>query len=145
MRGVRPRPGPYGWPNGQEPPRSWKWHKLHDRPDDPPEPPPLPFPGQPRSELMARCVVPSPPPLPEDVAKPDGPSPGALRQRKHRRREAEGLAVVGIEVDTNAVAEAAIASGTLSEQESANPARIKATLEGVIRAWAAGWRVTRDS
>jgi hypothetical protein len=59
----------------------------------------------------------------------------ALRQRKRRERQRDGLIVLPVEVDAVALAEALIAAKFLQPQEYDDRDALRRRLEHVIRLW----------
>lgn len=70
----------------------------------------------------------------------DRPSPAAARARRHRWRRRNGLVPRTLDVDENALAEALIASGRLSEAEALRPDLIERELSGVVADFICRWR-----
>lgn len=66
----------------------------------------------------------------------------AVRQRRARARRKAGLVPISLEIEENAIAEALIASGRLTEAESARRELVGRELAAVVADWAARWRGT---
>ena len=61
------------------------------------------------------------------------------RQRRWRHRQRDGRAVLHIEVDEHALAEAAIEAGVLSPQETLRHEKLVEVAQGALAAWISHW------
>ena len=66
-------------------------------------------------------------------------SRAADRQRRARERRKRGLACFKIEAEHDALVEAAIRAGILTEDEALHPRAVERALTAVLQEWAARW------
>jgi Arc/MetJ family transcription regulator len=73
------------------------------------------------------------------VARVLSMTPSAIRKRKSRQREADGLKRLGIDIDAEAVAEAIRIRDALNEAAPISDAKMRHELSELVAIWAERW------